>query len=65
MEKYGFAYPEDLQLVQDVLDGVRVSYTADRSKANVEHPGGSFTVTVRNDSGGKQPQGKGGWIVAG
>jgi hypothetical protein len=46
MEKYGFAYEEDLALLEKCLDAV-VVYSPDRKTARVSCSGADLTVNVR------------------
>ncbi len=59
MEKYGFAYEEDLNLLEKCIDAV-VVYSPDRKTARVSCSGVDVTVTVR--SGGEaNPAGVKSW----
>jgi len=46
MEKYGFAYEEDLNLLEKCLDAL-VVYSPDRKTARVTCSGADLTVKVR------------------
>jgi len=46
MEKYGFAYEEDLNLLEKMLDAM-VVYSPDRKTARVTCSGADVTVKVR------------------
>jgi hypothetical protein len=62
MEKYGFAYPEDLELVKSQLDA-EVTYSEDKKTATVKCDNACFEVKVR-EMGGKKGEGSGKWIVS-
>jgi hypothetical protein len=59
MEKYGFAYEEDLNLLEKMLDAV-VVYSPDRKTARVSCSGVDVTVTVR-PGGDMNPAGVKSW----
>jgi len=59
MEKYGFAYEEDLNLLEKCIDAV-VVYSPDRKTARVSCSGVDITVTVR-PGGEANPAGVKSW----
>ena len=59
MEKYGFAYEEDLNLLEKMLDAV-VVYSPDRKTARVACSGVDVTVKVR-PGGEASPAGVKSW----
>lgn len=60
IEKYGFAYPEDLDILRDQLDAVITP--VDATHVRIEVGKNAFQVTLRQSEGIRKNSGKGGWI---
>jgi hypothetical protein len=64
IEKYGFAYEEDIQLIKDSLDA-NVTYLDDGKRVRIEAEGRVAEAIVRQpEQKPAAPSGKGGWIEA-
>jgi hypothetical protein len=62
MEKYGFAYPEDIELVRGQLDA-EITYSEDKKTARVKCGILEFDVKIR-DMDDKKGEMTGKWIIS-
>lgn len=62
IEKYGFAYPEDLDMLRDQFNAVIIPLDANRVRIEV---GKRVTeAIVRQADASQKPREKGGWVEA-
>lgn len=60
IEKYGFAYEEDIAIIQDML-GAKISYSPDGKRVRIEL-GDRIAEAVIRQAAARGPGQKGGWV---